>query len=58
MTVIYIYILILGLERKVVLVLAFDNKYFEFYNKDADPKRLPNELYVALSRAKEKLLVF
>ena len=47
-----------GLERKVVLVFCFDDSYFRFYNKSANPKVCPNEIYVAVTRAVEHLTVF
>lgn len=46
-----------GLERKVIIVLNFDQTYFDYFKKDADPHILPNELYVAITRAKERLTV-
>jgi hypothetical protein len=46
-----------GLERKLVLVFGFDSTYFEFYNKSGVPSECPNTLYVACTRAKEKLVV-
>ena len=45
-----------GLERDVVFVLGFDYKYFVYFN-DENPKRCPNILYVAATRAKKKLIV-
>jgi len=44
-----------GLERKIVIVFGFDETYFQYYKKDADPDLCPNELYVATTRAKEHL---
>jgi len=44
-----------GLERKVVIIFGFDQSYFDFFNKNADPSICPNELYVAVTRCKEKL---
>jgi hypothetical protein len=46
-----------GLERRVVLVFSFDAKYFEFYERHGDPHMCPNIMYVACTRAKEKLVV-
>lgn len=46
-----------GLERKVVIVLGFDNSYFEIYKKDYDDIVCPNELYVACTRATERLVM-
>lgn len=46
-----------GLERKVVIIMNFDMSYFDFYNK-SDPKDVcSNPLYVALTRAKEQLIL-
>jgi hypothetical protein len=47
-----------GLERKVVLLFGFDNSYFMHIKKDADPNVCPNELYVAVTRACERLSIF
>lgn len=47
-----------GLERPVVIVFNFDASYFKYYSRDADPKVCPNELYVALTRAKERISLF
>lgn len=46
-----------GLERKAVILFGFDVSYFEYYNKTANPDVCPNELYVALTRAKERLII-
>jgi hypothetical protein len=44
-----------GRERKAVLFIGFDESYFEYYDKIADKKVCPNELYVAVTRASERL---
>ena len=47
-----------GMERKCIFVLSFDDAYSKFYAKDYhDQFEPPNLLYVALTRAKEKLYV-
>jgi nucleoside-triphosphatase THEP1 len=46
-----------GLERAVVLIFGFDRTYFKYYKKHADENECPNELYVALTRAKEKMSI-
>ena len=46
-----------GLERKVVFIYGFDNSYFKFFKKDKNPKICPNELYVAVTRALEHLVI-
>ena len=45
-----------GLERKVVIVLGFDSSYFKYYDK-SESDSCPNILYVAMTRAKEKLIL-
>lgn len=47
-----------GLERKVVLILGFDSDYFRFYKKNKPTNICPNELYVATTRAQERLYLF
>jgi ATP-dependent exoDNAse (exonuclease V) beta subunit len=44
-----------GLERKVVIIFGFDENYFKFYNRDANQHVMPNEIYVAITRASEHL---
>ncbi len=44
-----------GLERKVVIVFGIDASYFELFKKDSNPDICPNEIYVALTRASEKM---
>lgn len=46
-----------GRERPVCFVMGFDDSYFQYFNKDANPLECPNELYVALTRATERLYV-
>ena len=46
-----------GLERKVALVYNVDDSYFTFYKKNIDPTIFVNELYVAFTRASEKLVL-
>jgi hypothetical protein len=47
-----------GLERKAIILFNFDASYFKYYSKGTDPKVCPNELYVALTRAKERMTMF
>lgn len=47
-----------GLERKVVIIFNFDDSYFQFYKKDANPCVCSNELYVATTRGIEHLTLF
>jgi hypothetical protein len=46
-----------GRERKLVIVYGFDSGYFKFFGKDYDPLVCPETLYVACTRAKEKLIL-
>ena len=46
-----------GRERKVVIIYGFDRTYFEYYNRGADMSVCPSTLYVAATRATEKLIV-
>ena len=46
-----------GRERKVVIVFGFDSSYFKFFAKDKDPHDCPEELYVAVSRPMEELVL-
>ena len=46
-----------GRERKYVIVYGFDQSYFTFFAKDMDPYKCPETLYVAVTRAKEELVL-
>lgn len=46
-----------GLERKVIIVFGFDDSYYKYYNKKASRNTCPNEIYVAITRASEKLIL-
>jgi hypothetical protein len=46
-----------GLERKVVIVFNFDYSYFKFFSKNKNQDVCPNEIYVAVTRAKEHLIL-
>jgi hypothetical protein len=49
-----------GLERPVVMVFSFDHSYYTFYAKDIpshEYNQIPNTLYVAITRAKEQLIL-
>lgn len=49
-----------GLERNVVIVLSFSMDYFTYFKKLEKPKEVPwfcNELYVAVTRSKEHLVL-
>ena len=47
-----------GLERKICVCFGFDSSYFKYYNKDKNPNECPSELYVAITRASEILILF
>jgi hypothetical protein len=46
-----------GMERKLVIVFGFDDSYFKYYKPNYNVNTCPNELYVAVTRAKEKLIL-
>jgi hypothetical protein len=46
-----------GRERKIVFVFGFDESYFDLYAKDKNRRICPAEIYVALTRASEILVV-
>lgn len=48
-----------GLERKVVLLLNFDQSYYKYYGRDSMfNTNCINVMYVALTRASERLILF
>lgn len=48
-----------GRERKCVIVIGFDESYFEYFDKKWPPSSplLPNIVYVAATRAREQLII-
>lgn len=46
-----------GRERKVVIVYGFDESYFDFHAKDKPRDICPSEIYVAVTRASEVLIL-
>ena len=46
-----------GLERRVVIVFGFDTSYFLYGDRTGDPSYCPNVFYVAMTRAKETLIL-
>jgi len=46
-----------GLERPVVIVFGFSGDYFTYFARDAPKAVCPNALYVAATRASERLYV-
>lgn len=45
--------------KENVIIIGFDESYFEYYDKkwDKSEKILPNVLYVAVTRSREKLII-
>ena len=46
-----------GRERPIVIIFGFDNSFYKFYEKESNPKVCSNILYVACTRAKERLIL-
>lgn len=46
-----------GLERKLVIIFNFDDSYFKYYDKNANINICPNVIYVALTRAIDKIVL-
>lgn len=46
-----------GRERKIVIVVGFDQSYFRFYGTNIDVAECPNTLYVATTRPQYQLVV-
>ena len=46
-----------GRQRKYTLVFGFDDSYFHFYARNLCPQTCPNTLYVACTRATDRLIV-
>ena len=46
-----------GGERPCVLVFSMDASYFQYYARGEDPTKCPNAVYVALTRAREELVL-
>lgn len=46
-----------GRERKIVFVFGFDNSYFDYHAREKIRSECPSELYVAVTRASEILIV-
>lgn len=47
-----------GLERPIVILYGFCREYFLFYGKDFDPMICPSTLYVAATRASQRLIIY
>jgi hypothetical protein len=46
-----------GRERRIVVVFGFDESYYDFFAKDESKNECPSTLIVALSRAKDELVI-
>lgn len=46
-----------GRERKMIIVMNFDDSYFRFYNKDESRDVCPNQIYVATTRSSDRLIL-
>lgn len=46
-----------GRERKIVIVVGFDQSYFRYYGTNVDATECPNTLYVATTRPQYQLVV-
>lgn len=47
-----------GLERPIIILYGFCKEYFTFYGKDFDPNICPATLYVAATRASQRLIIY
>ena len=47
-----------GLERKVIIIFNIDDSYFKYYKQNMNEYICPNEIYVALTRAQERITCF
>lgn len=46
-----------GLEARQIFVFNFDSSYFEYFARDQNPSKCPNDIYVAVTRAKDHLVL-
>lgn len=46
-----------GMERKICIVYGFDESYFNYFARNLDRSICPNVLYVALTRASDRLIL-
>ncbi|KAG5659005.1 hypothetical protein KAF25_007558 [Fusarium avenaceum] len=46
-----------GRERALVILLSIDSSYFRFFGRDLPDDKCPNEVFVALTRALEQLVL-
>ena len=46
-----------GRERKLVIIYGFDNSYFTYYDRKTPKNVCPSTLYVAVTRASERLFL-
>jgi len=47
-----------GLERPIVILYGFSKEYFTYYGKDFNPMICPSTLYVAATRASQRLIIY
>ena len=47
-----------GRQRKYVFIVGFDSNYFDYYGRNMPRNECPNTLYVACTRATDRLFVF
>lgn len=47
-----------GLERPYVILLGFEESYFNYYGRDYEKNVVPDPIYVALTRASKQLIIF
>jgi hypothetical protein len=47
-----------GRQRRFVFIVGFDSNYFDFYGRNLPVHECPNTLYVACTRARERLFLF
>lgn len=46
-----------GRERPLVIIFGYDSSYFTYYGKTTNPDIIPDNFYVALTRAKKELWI-
>lgn len=46
-----------GRERELIILLGMDSSYFKYFGRDLPDSKLPNEAFVALTRALDQLVL-
>jgi len=46
-----------GRERSVVIIMGFDQSYFEIYGQELPPDKCPNTMYVSSTRSMSRLIM-